>query len=161
MDDIFDSQFDFAFEGGFRLTPRFALGLYADIGWGDAASGVPGCGAGFNCTATASRFGVLVRHTFAPAASTTPWISLGTGFEYGEVERDFDGSDFTYSGWQIARLQTGVDFRSNGVTGIGFYAGVALGRYLEYQDALVDDELGGREEFHGTVEFGIRFTLFP
>jgi hypothetical protein len=161
MDDVFRDQLDLDFEGGFRLSPRFAVGLYADLGLGDPASGVPGCGGGFDCSATTSRFGFLVRHTFAPAARTTPWVSLGTGFEYGSVERDLDGSEFTYSGWEIARLQTGVDFRSNGVVGVGFYAGVALGRYMEYEDDLVDDDLGNREELHSTLELGIRFTLFP
>jgi hypothetical protein len=162
MDQIFRDQWDLDFEGGFRLSPRFALGLYADFGVGDAASGVQGCGAGFDdCTATTTRFGLLLRHTFAPAARMTPWISLGTGLEYGGVERDFDGSEFTYSGWEIARLQTGIDFRTNGVVGIGFYAGVAVGRYLEYEDDLVDDDLDDREELHSTIAFGIRFTLFP
>jgi hypothetical protein len=168
IDHVFANQLDLQFEGGLRVTPHAALGLYADLGFGDPARDVRNqCSAQvINCDAMTGRFGFVIRHTFQPAARTTPWLSLGTGYEYGKVTTNDTLSGgthtfFTYSGWEIARFQTGVDLRGNGVLGVGFYAGVALGRYFKYEDDFVTDHLGDRRSFHATVEGGVRFTLFP
>jgi hypothetical protein len=168
IDRVFDNQLDLQFEGGIRVTPHTALGLYADVGLGDPSREVRNqCSAQLiDCDATTGRFGFVVRHTFEPAARTTPWFSLGTGFEYGTVSTDDTLSGgthelFSYTGWEIARLQAGFDLRGSGVLGVGFYAGVALGRYFKYEDDFVTDHLGDRRAFHGTVEGGVRFTLFP
>ncbi len=169
MDRTFDPQLDIFLEGGLRLNPYLALGLYVDLGVGDPASEIrndPNCSApGRDCTATTGRVGILLRHTFSPRAYSTPWISVGTGFEWGSVDlQDDDGSHsqeyFSYRGWEMLRLMMGVDLRTNPVFGIGLYGGVGFGRYSTYKDALGEVDLG-HQPFHTTVEAGLRFTLFP
>ncbi len=169
-DRVFDPQLDIFLEGGLRLNPHLALGLYVDIGVGDPASEVraafPSCGvSGNSCTATTGRVGLLLRHTFQPRAYSTPWISVGTGFEWGDVslQDDMGGGHqelFRYTGWEAIRLMMGVDLRTNPVFGIGLYGGVAAGRYSRFENASGEIDLG-REPFHTTVEAGLRFTLFP
>ncbi|HEY6099274.1 MAG TPA: hypothetical protein VIW03_07575, partial [Anaeromyxobacter sp.] len=170
MGDVFDPQLDIFLEGGLRLSPHLALGMYVDVGVGEPASNVraePACAAaGSSCTAATGRVGVLLRHTFQPRAYSTPWISLGTGYEWGDVTLQGDGYGgpnqeyFSYRGWEIARLMMGVDLRTNPVFGFGLYGGVAFGRYSKYRDSLGDVSLD-REPFHTTVQAGLRFTLFP
>jgi len=169
MDRIFDPQLDIFLEGGLRLNQHLALGMYVDIGVGEPASDVraePACStAGSSCTATTGRVGVLLRHTFQPRAYSTPWVSVGTGFEWGEVSIQPDGGGssqeyFSYSGWEALRLMAGVDLRTNPVFGVGLYGGVGFGRYSRYKDAAGEVHLG-HEPFHTTVEAGLRFTLFP
>jgi hypothetical protein len=162
---VFSSQLNLAFEGGVRLTPHLALGLYADLGFGDPGREIrDACSAsGIDCDATTGRFGVLLRHTFQPAARTTPWVAAGTGFEFGSISTDdFGGSRdvLSYRGWEVLRLMGGVDFRSNRVVGVGLYAGVAFGRYGHVEDDFESVSIDNRA-FHTTVEGGVRFTLFP
>jgi hypothetical protein len=164
---IFDPQLDLALEGGLRLTPHLGLGLYLDVGVGGAGSEVDAyCNAnGLDCTSETVRFGVLLRHTFNPAARVTPWISVGTGYAYGHVASAADayGPSFDvveYSGWEMARLMVGVDIRSNQVLGVGFYAGTALTQYSSFQNTEGSVSLPGTST-HAMFQLGLRLTLFP
>lgn len=168
MHEAFDPQIDIYLEGGVRLNPHLALAIYGDFGHGDPSSNVraePACAAfGNSCAANTGRVGVLLRHTFEPRARSTPWLAIGTGYEWGDVDLDdgFGGSTryFSYTGWEIARLMGGIDLRTNPVFGFGLYAGVSVGRYSHYSDADVDVSLPSGS-LHTTVEAGLRFTLFP
>lgn len=170
MGEAFDSpQLDIFIEGGLRLNLNLAVGMYVDIGVGDPASNVraePACAAaGSNCTASTGRVGLLLRHTFQPRAYSTPWLSVGTGFEWGDVsiQDGYGGSTqyFSYTGWEMVRLMGGVDLRTNPIFGFGLYGGVAVGRYSRYKDATVGEVGIGHDALHTTVEAGLRFTLFP
>jgi hypothetical protein len=161
MDRVFRNQLDIALEGGVRLSPHLALGLYADIGVGEPAREIEnGCNDfGFDCNASRTRVGLLLRHTFQPYARTTPWLALGTGIEHGSIEADDGVEQFSYSGWEMLRLTGGIDVRSSPVFGVGFYGGVAFGRYSDLDDPT--GRLLGDERTHTTVMAGVRFTLFP
>jgi hypothetical protein len=168
-DRVYDPQLDIWLEGGMRLTPHLGLGIYLDIGVGEPASEVrAACDAlATSCTATTGRFGVLLRHTFNPSAYSTPWVAVGTGFEFGSVSEDSSSYDsgssqelFRYTGWEVLRLMAGVDLRANPVFGFGLYGGVSFGRYSRFEDAFGEVALD-REPIHTTVEAGVRFVLFP
>lgn len=169
ISNSFDTpQLDILIEGGVRLNLHLALGMYVDVGVGDAASNVraeaPCAAAGASCTATTGRVGILLRHTFQPRAYSTPWMSVGTGFEWGDVnlEDGYGGSSqyFSYTGWEIMRVMGGVDLRTNPIFGVGLYGGVSMGRYSRYKDATVDASISDKD-IHWMAEAGLRFTLFP
>lgn len=164
-------QMNLNFEGGLRLTPNLGLGLYADLGVGGPGSDVKNeCNAGgYDCTATTTRVGILLRHTFSPYARSTPWISIGTGYAQGSVDyTDPYGNSanyFEYTGWEMARLMAGVDIRSNRVLGFGFYGGLGFTRFSDYSGF---DATGNRfstslpdKTVNTMVELGLRLTLFP
>lgn len=169
VDRVAGNQFALALEGGVRLNPHLALGLYLDGGAGDVGSDFRSdCSAsGLDCTASTGRFGVLLRATLEPAAPSTPWLSVGTGMESTTVSFNDGGPDLTYSGWDMLRLQGGWDFRGHGVVGVGLYAGVRFGRYSQVEgvDPVLLEvrtvHLGADRAIHTTVEAGLRFTLFP
>lgn len=54
----------------------------------------------------------------------------------------------------------GIDLRSSPSLGVGFYGGVAFGRYDRVEDSTGDFDID-RERFHTTAMAGLRFTLFP
>jgi hypothetical protein len=164
---IFDPQLDLALEGGLRLTPHLGLGLYLDVGVGGAGSEVDAyCNANFlDCTSETVRFGVLLRHTFEPAARVTPWVAVGTGYAYGHVTSAANGYGpsfdvVQYSGWEMARLMVGVDVRSNPVVGFGFYGGTALTSYSRFENTAGSTSLPSTS-VHAMFQAGIRLTLFP
>jgi hypothetical protein len=164
IDRVAANQFALTLEGGVRLNPHLAVGLYVDGGVGDAGSDFRNdpCNLnGLDCTASTGRFGVLLRATLEPSAPSTPWLSVGTGWESTSVSFNDGGPDLTYSGWDMLRLQGGWDFRGHGVVGVGLYAGVRFGRYNRVEDIDAAVHLGADRAIHTTVEGGLRFTLFP
>ncbi len=164
MDAYFGNQLGIWLEGGARVTPHLGLGLYLDLGVGDVSSSFRStvCDpVGSSCTASTGRFGVLLRHTFEPYGTSTPWIAAGTGYEWANATLDATNEQlFSYSGWEMLRLMGGLDLRTSPVFGVGLYAGVSFGRYTHYEDAL-GPVSSFDQRTHTTVEAGVRFTLFP
>jgi hypothetical protein len=168
IDQRLGSQLGLWFEGGARVTPHLGIGLYLDLGIGDPAGEAQAAcsAAGTNCTASTGRFGVLLRHTFQPYASSTPWLAIGTGYEWADISADtYDyGSEsiLNYHGWEMLRLMAGVDLRTSPVFGVGLYGGWSFGRYThaDYHDGLGDLSIPSQAT-HWTIEAGLRFTLFP
>jgi hypothetical protein len=169
MSDDFKPQAHIGLEGGLRLSPAFALGVYMDVGAGDVAREVRDfCDeiGGADCAGTSGRFGFLVRHTWNHSAPTSQWLSLGTGWEFGAVTTD-DDSDadlYSYSGREYVRLGGGLDFRSNAVLGVGFYGSVSWGEYddIDYNlSRVIPPPTRPDEAMHTTVQVGLRLTLFP
>lgn len=167
----FGPQMNLNFEGGLRLTPNLGLGLYADLGvGGPGTTATNECHAqGSDCSATTTRVGLLLRHTFAPYSRSTPWVAIGTGYAHGSVDfTDSFGNSanfYEYSGWEIARLMAGIDVRSNQVLGFGFYGGVGFTRFTDFTGL---DATGVRfstsisdPTIHTMFELGVRLTLFP
>ena len=121
---------------------------------------------GLDCSASTGRIGILLRHTFEPAARVTPWVGIGTGYAFGHVYATQDGSGdvsetvVRYSGWEMLRLVGGIDLRSNHVLGVGFYGGIGFSRFSDIENAAGTEDLPGRST-HTAVEAGIRLTLFP
>lgn len=165
--DIYGPQMNLALEGGLRLNPHLGLGLYLDMGVGGTGSQTRAyCNDNMmDCSSETVRFGLLLRHTFAPAAHVTPWIAVGTGYAYAHVAAQDNGVTVaqdvvTYTGWEMARLMVGVDVRSNQVLGVGFYAGLGFTRYDHAENAAGTLALGGQST-NTMVEAGVRLTLFP
>jgi hypothetical protein len=167
MDTYFNSQLGLLFEGGARLTPHLGLGVYLDLGIGDPSGDFrAACASGAfptTCTATTGRVGPLLRYTFEPYASSTPWLAVGTGWEWADITYDDTNQKFIgYSGWEMLRLMAGVDLRTSPIFGIGLYGGVSFGRYQHYEEPGSGISYGlGDERTHTTIEAGLRFTLFP
>jgi len=180
MDDLFHGQFHLQLEGGLRLSPAVAIGVYMDAGAGDPASPIRtsgACTAGWECVGTAARVGFMVKHTWNPTAPTATWLGVGTGWEVGNVSRSlkngndgWDGNDsssdelITYTGREMLRLMGGVDYRTNPVLGFGFYGAVSWGTYDKVDDKIFQPTAGEvdvNSRVHTTFQLGVRMILFP
>jgi hypothetical protein len=164
MQRLFETQGHLSSEIGLRLSPAWAIGAYGDVGAGDVAAPVrEQCQAqGLECLGTTARAGVLLRHTWDPLSQRAKWLSLGTGWELGNVsvsQGDRSSDLFTYSGREYVRLGAGIDFRSSQVFGIGLYASFAWGKYDHYEDPAGSVSL--EQHTHTTGQVGVRLILFP
>jgi hypothetical protein len=156
-------------EAGLRLSAAFALGVYADVSAGDPTSTLLAtCKAqGSDCFATTGRVGLLFRHAWAPLSSRAPWLSLGTGWEFGGVTVEHSAADDTstfsdvvsYSGWEYVRLGAGIDFRVSRLLGFGLYGSFAVGEYSQYEDPTTSHSVA--RSAHTTSQVGLRLILFP
>jgi hypothetical protein len=94
-----------------------------------------------------------------------PWVGIGTGVAYGHVAAAATGGGnpeevLQYWGWEMLRVQGGVDWRRWDTVAVGVYAGVSHVLYTRYQDA------GGRLALPGTsthslAEAGVRLVFVP
>jgi hypothetical protein len=164
MRELFYTQAHLSSELGLRFSPNFALGLYGDAGGGDVAAPVREyChSVGTSCDAMTARIGLLARYTWDPLAARAKWLSIGTGWEVGEVAPSHQGAGpslFTYSGREYLRLGAGIDYRSNQALGVGFYASFAWGEYDRYEDSAGVVALA--RATHTTGQVGVRLILFP
>jgi hypothetical protein len=90
---------------GYRLIPNLTLGVYGSGAMFGRGTQVDGSTNLYSATA-----GVEATWHFIPAASElSPWVSLGSGWR-GYWEHANQG-DASMHGWEIARLQVGLDYR--------------------------------------------------
>lgn len=163
--DVLEGQLGIWLEGGARLTPAIGLGLYLDIGVGDAGDVYRAdCSvAGLDCMSTTAKLGLLLRHTWGATAPVGKWLAVGGGFAVANVSTDDDyGHEIvTYTGHEIVRLMGGFDFRSNPVFGVGFYGGVSWTTYTRIDRQGLPERSIANRDFQPLFEGGVRFTLFP
>jgi hypothetical protein len=90
---------------GYRLIPQLTLGVYGSGSMFGRGNDVDGSAKLYSATA-----GVQGDWHFIPKGSEwDPWVSLGTGWRGYWV--DTDQGTTSLQGWQIAKLQVGVDYR--------------------------------------------------
>lgn len=163
--DVLEGQLGFWLEGGARITPALGLGLYLDVGVGDAGNPYRHTcsAAGIDCMSTTAKVGLLLRHTWGAASPVGKWLAVGGGFAWANVSTDDYGHNdlVTYTGYEMVRLMGGVDIRSNPVLGVGFYGGVSWTTYTRVDaQGLPERDIADRD-YQPLFEGGIRFTLFP
>jgi hypothetical protein len=162
-------------DGGLRVTPHLALVLYVDVAVGEASRSIRStCEAGnLECGVAAGRVGIQARYAFTPAARTTTWLAVGTGWEMTDLTLDKPGADsldssksqtVSFEGWEILKLGAGIDWRLSRIVGLGLFAYGSVGTFSsvtsEGPDYLVPGDLGSRGA-HFWFLAGARITLFP
>ena len=158
----------FQVEAGFRIRQAWTTLAYLDGGGGDAAQRlVRACNAqGLSCGAGSVRLGLMERYAFAPAASRTPWIALGTGYETtGVMAKGSAGREYiSFDGWEVLKLAGGYDFRFTRIFGIGLFAGVSLATYGNISVSgpeYLSPPVLGDQRLHAWFQLGGRLILFP
>ncbi|HET9956105.1 MAG TPA: outer membrane beta-barrel protein [Polyangiaceae bacterium] len=133
---------DFARDGaslqlglGYRLSPRFMLGVYAE-------------GAGYEHGALNSKetdsvgaaAGIQVQYHFAPFQRVDPWLSAGVGWR-GYWETEDDSVKRSLQGVDSLRLQAGVDCRLTPQIALSPVLGVSIAKFLA-------EKQPGQSDFH-------------
>jgi hypothetical protein len=102
----------------YRIIPQLSLGVYGSgemFGRGDHVD--------MSTKVYAATAGVEAAWHFIPAASELdPWVSLGSGWRGQWLHAD--QGDTSTQGWQIAKLQVGLDYRIDKQVAIAPVVGV-------------------------------------
>jgi opacity protein-like surface antigen len=110
---------------------RFARHFYVGVD-GQLAAIVPaGCTAGFTCSGTDTRIGVMVAYHFAPGGPFDPHVGVGTGYEVLHTSRSIDSAavDITARGFELLDLEAGGDVRLGRAWRIGPVLSGSMGRF--------------------------------
>ncbi|MFN2547792.1 MAG: hypothetical protein ABR567_10195 [Myxococcales bacterium] len=130
---------------GYRIDKRFLIGAY---GSGSKYSTADFTFGGDIWSATA---GVQADVHLLPDGEWDPWVSLGTGWRGYWVNKF--GSIDSRHGWDIARLQAGVDYRVSPEFAIAPYVGAGLTTFLT-------QELAGQHSFSNVQSPNVNVWVF-
>jgi hypothetical protein len=112
---------------GYRIIPQLTLGVYGSGSAFGRADEVSGSAHLYSATA-----GFDSAWHFLPSHSEwDPWVSLGTGWRGYWVQED--QGQTAVQGWEIAKLQTGVDFRIDKSIAISPVVGADLTTFFSQQ----------------------------
>ncbi len=130
---------------GYRLDRHFLLGVY---GSGSKYSTKDLTAGADIWSATA---GVQANYLFLPDDQWDPWIGLGSGWR-GLWVKGANGTDSRH-GWDIARLQAGVDYRVAPDFAVSPYVGAGLTTFLT-------QELAGEQAFSNVHSPDVNVWVF-
>jgi hypothetical protein len=124
--DRIQGQLPIWLDVGYRFAPHWYAGALASAGFVVPAN----CP---SCNGSDVRFGVGARYYARPGETLDPWIGLGAGYELLSFTSAASANDpkFTVdaSGFEIARVEAGLDARTSGALRAGPFVAASLGEY--------------------------------
>jgi opacity protein-like surface antigen len=163
MKDFTTPMTGFGLEAGLRFTPKFLMGGFLDMAFGEAGPGLEAwCTAsGFQCTTADVKMGLMARYSFTPLRSNTPWI--GAGVAFGVLMALSNATDNTpsYGGGELLRLSAGWDLRLNRTIGAGIFVTGSTSRYPDVDRGPGEIVSIDHRARHTWLQIGLRGILFP
>jgi outer membrane protein W len=130
---------------GLRFTPRLSGAVYGSLGHFNAASGTLGS------SSWNTSLGVQGQFHFAPSDRLDPWISVGTGWT-ANFQSAAGGTNARH-GFELARVQMGIDYRVNSQLSISPVVGAAV-------STLLTESLATGGGFHSVADTRIHAAVF-
>ena len=112
---------------GYRLDPQFMIGVYGEFGRYGRGASVAANGKVFGAAA-----GVQAQYHLLPFERVDPWIGLGTGWRGYWVEDEQRGTQAMH-GWDMVRVQLGVDWHATEWLTLVPSAGATMNMFLREQ----------------------------
>ncbi|HYV66000.1 MAG TPA: hypothetical protein VE964_07135 [Myxococcales bacterium] len=112
---------------GYRINPRWLIGIYGTAGKYTLGSGTPDGSDVWGATA-----GVQANYHFMPDQDWDPWIGLASGWRGQWIDKQSAGTDVRH-GLEMARLQVGLDYRVSPEFAVSPYLGVSANIYLSQE----------------------------
>jgi hypothetical protein len=109
----------FSLQAGYRFAPQFALHLF-----GEFNEFVPGDRLTSNAGARGGVAGINGTFHLLPYNRLDPWVRLGTGYRMLWTTNQPGAVDTLWHGFQLARIDVGVDLRTSEDVSIGPMVGV-------------------------------------
>lgn len=149
ISDAVPGAFPFWVELGYRFDRHWSLVGFFQYG----PATTDACPGGFDCSASDQRIGLTAIYRFEPS-SFTPWMGIGTGYEWLNVDR---GVPVNAGGLELS-LQAGGDFRVSPGFGLGPYLCFSVGQFSDVaagglRPSAID------KTTHGWVQIGVKATF--
>jgi len=169
MSESFSGQVPIFVEIGGKVGPAVFVGGYFGLAFGGPGSlyDLACRQGGTTCVAVGVRFGAEVQYHILPAQLANPWIGYGIGFESIALGESRNGQSTTssLSGFELAHLMGGIDFRLSRVFGLGPYVDFSVGQYarshVELSGGFSRDADVQNTRTHEWLALGVRGTFFP
>jgi hypothetical protein len=133
LDDVAGPGGAVEIDAGYRIIPNLSIGAYGTLSTFQKSDQLADGTNLIGATAGIQAVGHL-----RPAMSVDPWVSLGTGWKGLWLAPD-TGKNTSLQGFELARLQVGVDYRVSKDVAIAPVVGGSLGLYVS-QDSPMTTE---------------------
>ncbi len=166
LGDQFKGELPIWIDAGYRFARNWFVGAYLQLGIGIVNKDkLTACAqSGNSCKSSDVRLGVEGTYAFSPGQTFNPWVGLGTGYEWANLQIEGPGGsgEIAVKGWEFFNLQVGGDFLVSSVFGIGPYAAFSLGQYSTGTITVGSASLNGditNKKVHGWLQLGVRGTF--
>ena len=166
LTNLFDSEQPLTLDAGWRFGDNWFLGAYGTIAGGKSGSTFEDLCAVSNCRAMSYRFGAELLVFILPDQRVDPWLGVGVGYDLSSlaIGRPQGSISVGARGFELPRLQAGVDYRFSKYLGFGPYLDFAVGEYTDStvktdhysSDRPIDDG-----DWHGWFSVGLRWVVLP
>ena len=160
LGDTVSGQLPVQIDVGYRINSHFYIGAYGQLG----TALLKGDCADTNCSARNTRVGVSAQYYILPEAKFTPWLGVGTGYEWLTVKQSIDGENVssTLHGFEFVNLQIGGDYRVSNRFALGPFASASLGQYSQGSVGGSDGEVSSaidKPALHQWITLGLKGTF--
>jgi outer membrane protein W len=133
LSDDLSGIIPFIVEGGYRFNSNVYLGLAFQYAPGlvNTDSNATCNQSGVDCSGTDLQLSINFHYHLAPEQSFDPWLGIGAGYEWMTLSVSANGASgsATASGFQLANLQAGGDFRVAPNFVLGPFLSVSFGQF--------------------------------
>jgi hypothetical protein len=161
MSDFFSGAIPIVLEAGYRLNANVTLGALFQYGIAQVKNdNTTMCGGAISCSASILRLGIEGIYNLNLDTPLSPWVGLGTGYEWMNVDLSGAGGSgsVSASGFEFITLHVGGDYHVNQQLALGPFLSFSA---AEYSSASA--EAGGmtmnitlQKTFHEWLQIGIR-----
>ena len=148
-------QVPISLEADYFVLPHLLVGAYGQYGF---AAGGQDSG---DATVRDVSFGVQAQYHGAAGAALDPWLGLGAGYEI--LSERSDQAAMVARGFELARLQAGLDLRVGPALAFGPFLGLSIDEYNHYKltrgsDTAFDGSIDSKG-FHEWLTVGVKGTI--
>ncbi|HEY4240396.1 MAG TPA: outer membrane beta-barrel protein [Kofleriaceae bacterium] len=118
---------------GYRIIPQLSVGAYGTFSSYDNGDKIDGTTSVLGATA-----GLQATYHIRPSHSIDPWVSLGAGWKGLWLDPDH-GKTTSLQGFELARLQVGLDYRLSPQFSISPVIGGSLGMFVSEDSPMTTD----------------------
>ena len=151
-------------EVGYRLNANFTVAALFQYGFAQINSGGPiDCSGtpGIDCSASIMRLGIEAIYNLNLAAPLTPWVGIGTGYEWFSYSVSGGGQSGSVGarGFEFVTLHAGGDYFAAPNFAIGPFLSFSLAQYAnvsgEAPGMSIDMEITDKS-MHQWLQMGVR-----
>jgi len=133
LEDVASAGGALEIDAAYRIIPNLSVGLYGTFSQSANGDRIPNSTDVFGASA-----GVQAAWHFRPATSIDPFVNLGTGWR-GLWLNPSSGKTTSLQGFELARLQLGVDYRVSEDVAIAPVIGGSLNMFVSEDSPMTQD----------------------
>jgi hypothetical protein len=119
-------------EAGYRINASFTVGALFQYGLAQVKDNMTTmCGGAVSCSGSVIRLGIEGIYNFNLDAPLTPWVGIGTGYEWMNISLKANGQTGSVdtSGFEFVTVHAGGDYRLSSQLALGPFLSFSVGQY--------------------------------
>jgi opacity protein-like surface antigen len=132
LSDGFSGAVPIVLEAGYRLNESFTVGALFQYGLAQVKENMTTmCGGAVSCSGSVIRLGIEGIYNFNLDAPVTPWVGIGSGYEWMNISGTVAGQNISAGakGFEFVTVHAGGDYRVTPQLALGPFLSFSLAQY--------------------------------